>query len=122
MTWGRLSGRPCLKLAKHRDAVSVTNVAGIQWVSTQECADALGIHPQTLRKLRRSQINLFKEGRDYRWVGLSTSSHLQWNVLSASRTYTDFRRMPPEAVETYSRSHRVRSFPTGVVPRGHECG
>ena len=103
MTWGGLSGRSCLKLAQHRVAVSVTNVAGTQWVSTQECADALGIHPQTLRKLRRHRIPLFKEGRDYRWVGLSTSSHLQWHVLSASKAYTDFQRLPAERVETYAR-------------------
>ena len=93
-----------------------------EWVPSADMARVLGIHPQTLRKLRRHQITPFKEGRDYRWVGLSTSSTLQWNLQRASRTYTDFRRMPPEAVETYSRSHRVRSFPTGVVPRGHECG
>ena len=80
-----------------------------RWVPSADMARALGIHPQTLRKLRRSQINLFKEGRDYRWVGLSTSSHLQWNVLSASRTYTDFRRMPAEVVETYSRAPGVRA-------------
>ena len=109
MTWGGLSGRSCLKLAQHRVAVSVTNVAGTQWVSTQECADALGIHPQTLRKLRRHRIPLFKEGRDYRWVGLSTSSTLQWDVLSAIQAFTDFRRMPAEAVETYSRGSRAHA-------------
>ena len=89
--------------------MSVTNVAGTRWVSTQECADALGIHPQTLRKLRRHQISLFQEGRDYRWVGLSTSSTLQWHVLSASQAFTDFRRMPAEAVETYSRAPGARA-------------
>ena len=72
-----------------------------EWVPSADMARALGIHPQTLRKLRRSQSNLFKEGRDYRWIGLSTSSHLQWHVLSASRSYTDFKRLPAKAVETY---------------------
>jgi len=72
-------------------------------------ARVLGIHPQTLRKLRRSQKNLFKQGRDYRWIGLSTSSTLQWHVLSASQAFTDFRRMPAEAVETYSRATGERA-------------
>ena len=65
-------------------------------------AKILGIHPQTLRKLRRHQITPFEEGRDYRWVGLSTSSHLQWHINSASQSFTDFRRMPTDHVETYA--------------------
>jgi len=44
------------------------------WVPSAAMAQVLGIHPQTLRKLRRHQITPFKEGRDYRWVGLSTST------------------------------------------------
>ncbi|WP_186471949.1 helix-turn-helix domain-containing protein [Synechococcus sp. BMK-MC-1] len=72
-------------------------------------AKILGIHPQTLRKLRRHQITPFKEGRDYRWVGLSTSSTLQWHVHSACRSYTEFQRLPAEKVETYSRATRVRA-------------
>ena len=77
-----------------------------RWVRSADMARALGIHPQTLRKLRRSQKNLFKEGRDYRWIGLSTSSHLQWHIDTASRSYTDFQRSPAERVETYSRGRR----------------
>ena len=63
------------------------------WVPSAAKAKALGIHPQTLRKLRRHQITPFKEGRDYRWVGLSTSSTLQWHIHSANQAFTDFRRM-----------------------------
>ena len=74
------------------------------WVPSAAMAKVLGIHPQTLRKLRRHQITPFKEGRDYRWVGLSTSSTLQWHVHSASQAFTDFRRMPAEALETYAAS------------------
>ena len=72
------------------------------WVPSSAMAEVLGIHPQTLRKLRRHQITPFTEGRDYRWVGLSTSSTLQWHVHSASRAFTDFRRVPAEALETYA--------------------
>jgi len=65
-------------------------------------AKALGIHVQTLRKLRRHSITPFKEGRDFRWVGLSTSSTLQWHVHSATQAFTDFRRVPAEAIETFA--------------------
>ena len=78
------------------------------WVPSAAMAKALGIHPQTLRKLRRHQITPFKEGRDYRWVGLSTSSTLQWHVHSASQSFTDFRRMPAEALETYGNQVRFQ--------------
>ena len=80
-----------------------------RWVPSADMARALGIHPQTLRKLRRSQTSLFKQGRDYRWVGLSTNSHLQWNVHSACRSYTEFQRLPAEKVEAYSRATGVRA-------------
>ena len=72
------------------------------WVPSAAMARELGIHPQTLRKLRRHQITPFKEGRDYRWVGLSTSSNLQWHLRSANQSFTDFRRMPAGAVETFA--------------------
>ena len=74
-----------------------------------DMARVLGIHPQTLRKLRRSQKNLFKEGRDYRWIGLSTSSHLQWYVHTACRSYTEYQRLPAERVEIYRRAIGVRA-------------
>ena len=77
-----------------------------EWVSSADMARVLGIHPQTLRKLRRSKTSLFKQGRDYRWVGLSTNSHLQWHVQSASSSYTAFQRSPADRVETYGRGRR----------------
>ena len=73
-----------------------------EWVPSVEMARALGIHPQTLRKLRRHQITPFQEGRDYRWVGLSTSSTLQWHVRSASQVFTNFRRMPAQQIESFA--------------------
>ena len=72
------------------------------WVSSAAMAKALGIHVQTLRKLRRHQITPFKEGRDFRWVGLSTSSILQWNLHRANQAFTDFRRMPAQSLETFA--------------------
>ena len=69
-------------------------------------ARVLGIHPQTLRKLRRHQIGLFKEGRDYRWIGLSTSSTLQWQIHQTNKAFTEFRRMPAEQIETYARGRK----------------
>ena len=86
-----------------------TEAVEAEWVPSAAMAKVLGIHPQTLRKLRCDQITPFNEGRDYRWVGLITSSTLQWHVHSASQAFTDFRRMPAEQIETYRHAQGVRA-------------
>ena len=79
------------------------------WVPSAAMAKFLGIHPQTLRKLRRHQITPVKERRDYRWVGIDSSSTLQWHVHSASQAFKDFSRMPAEQIETFRRAQGVRA-------------
>ena len=65
-------------------------------------AEILGIHHQTLLKLRRSPYTPFVEGRDFRWSGMTTSSNLQWHVATTESTFTNARRMPAEALETFA--------------------
>jgi hypothetical protein len=65
-------------------------------------ADFLGIHPQTLLKIRRSSPSIFKRGRDFRHSGLSTRGPLQWHPQQADKTFTNAKRVPPEQVETFS--------------------
>ncbi len=72
------------------------------WVPSALMAELLGIHPQTLRKLRRHQLSPFQEGKDYRWVGLTTAGHLQWQVDQTMSTFTDFRRMPADEIEQFA--------------------
>jgi hypothetical protein len=73
------------------------------WVSSPVMADHLCIHKQTLLRLRRHSFSPFKEGRDFRWSGLTTSSNLQWHVATTEKSFTSFRRMPADQVETFSR-------------------
>ena len=72
------------------------------WVPSALMAELLGIHPDTLRSLRRHPLSPFKEGRDFRRIGLTTSSRLQWQVESTLATFTDFRRIPASQVETFA--------------------
>ena len=72
------------------------------WVPSPEMAKILGIHHQTLLKLRRSPYSPFVEGRDFRWSGMTTSSNLQWHVATTESTFTNARRMPAEALETFA--------------------
>ena len=73
-----------------------------KWLSTAAMAELLGIHPQTLLKIRRSSPSIFKSGRDFRNTGLSTRGPLQWHPLQADKTFTNAKRVPPEQVETFT--------------------
>ena len=73
------------------------------WLPTAAMSDHLGIHRQTLLKMRRSDLSPFKEGRDYRWNGLTANGKLQWNKENAEQAYTGFLREPASQVETFSR-------------------
>ena len=64
-------------------------------------AAILGIHRQTLLRLRRSNFSPFVEGRDFRWSGMTTNSNLQWHVATTESTFTNARRMPAADLETF---------------------
>ena len=64
-------------------------------------AEILGIHRQTLLRLRRSNFSPFVEGRDFRWSGMTTSSNLQWHVATTELTFTNARRVPAADLETF---------------------
>ena len=72
------------------------------WVDTAAMADRLGIHPKTLLRLRKQHHSPFQEGQHYRYGGLTTGAPLQWFPESADQAFTDFRRIPVSAVETFS--------------------
>ena len=63
-----------------------------EWVSTVAMAKHLEIHPQTLRKNRRKGF-VFKEGYDFRYKGLTTSSQLQWHKSNVEETFNTFTRL-----------------------------
>jgi len=71
------------------------------WVSSAVMADHLGIHRQTLLKLRRDGRSPFVEGSHYRWSGMTTAGSLQWNIATTEAAFTGFRRMPASSVETF---------------------
>ena len=74
-----------------------------EWVSSAAMAEHLGIHVQTLLKLRRSKFSPFKERSDYRWGGITTNGNLQWNQVHAEASFTNFHRIPSNQIEAYSK-------------------
>ncbi|WP_156796779.1 hypothetical protein [Cyanobium sp. PCC 7001] len=69
-------------------------------------AERLGVHPQTLLKLRRAAKSPFRQGRDYRFAGLSTGK-LQWHPEAAEASFTEMHHVPASKVETFSRGMDV---------------
>ena len=59
-----------------------------EWVTSPVMAKILGIHRQTLLRLRRSPQSPFVEGRDFRWSGMTTNTNLQWHAVQAEITFT----------------------------------
>lgn len=72
------------------------------WVDTAVMAERLGIHPKTLLRLRKQLRSPFQEGTHYRYGGLTTGAPLQWFPEPTDQAFTDFRRVPASAVETFS--------------------
>jgi hypothetical protein len=77
-----------------------------KWVGTTAMAERLGVHAQTLLKLRRSSLSPFKQGRDFRFAGLSTGK-LQWNIEAAETSFTTMRHVPASEVEAFSREMAI---------------
>jgi len=72
------------------------------WLPSRQMADCLGIHHKTLLDLRRLKRSPFKEGRDFRWAGLTSSGRLQWNRDATEAAFTVFKRLPGSNVETFA--------------------
>lgn len=70
------------------------------WLSTKAMADVLGIHSQTLTKIRRD-TSIFKRGRDFRTRGLSVNGPLQWHPINTDKAFTNGKRIDPKEVETF---------------------
>jgi len=77
------------------------------WVDTAAMADRLGIHPKTLLRLRKQHHSPFQEGQHYRYGGLTQGAPLQWFPESVDQAFTDFRRTPVSAVETFSAARAI---------------
>lgn len=74
------------------------------WISTEEMAETIGIHPKTLLGLRRKDICPFEEGTHYRRKGATTKSPLQWQPEKTEQAFTSFKRADPAEIETYGGS------------------
>ena len=71
------------------------------WLTSVGMAQQLGINHQHLLAIRRKST-IFKQGRDYRFKGLASRGPIQWNAEATEKTFTSYKRVAPQEVETFS--------------------
>jgi hypothetical protein len=80
------------------------------WLTTTQMSEHLGIHKQTLLKLRRADRSPFKETRDFRWAGMTTAGRLQWNRDAAELAFTRFKRISPVTCESFAAARESQAY------------
>ena len=78
------------------------------WVSTAVFAAHLGIHPDTLRNLRKAPTSPWVRGVHYRQTGIS-GRYFQWHREEAERAFTAMRTTPVGRLETFQREPNPRA-------------
>ena len=73
------------------------------WIDTTAFAEHLGVHAQTVRKIRKLPESPWVQGIHYRRTGLTNRGPIQWAKELAEDAFTSFRREPTGAVESFSR-------------------
>ena len=71
------------------------------FASTKEVAQAAQIHPETLKRLKRSSDGPFQENRDWFFIGLGTK-RIRWDKAQALESLRTYKRPPSSSIETFS--------------------
>ena len=82
----------------------ITEAHRSPWIGTIPFSEWLGIHPQTVRKVRKLKNSPWHQGVHYRQTGVTGRGPMQWNRELAERAFTEFHRTPAVKVETFSRA------------------
>lgn len=90
------------------------------WIGTFDFAEHMGIHPQTIRKLKNAEASPWRKGVHYRTKGITGKGPVQWNwalaegAFRASQTAT---KDQPDSQEM-TQSEIVRMFQIAQVHGG----
>lgn len=79
-----------------------------QWVSTDQFAAHLGIHPQTVRAIRKAPTSPWVAGVHYRQTGVN-GRYFQWRQAEAETAFNSMRRTPVGRLETFQREPNPRA-------------
>ena len=67
-----------------------------QWLSADQMAGRLDIHPKTLLRLRTAAFSPFREGVHFRRGGLTTRAPFQWHGDRREEAFIQFGRVDPD--------------------------
>ncbi len=81
----------------------ISEESGSPWIGTIPFSEWLGIHPQTVRAVRKLKNSPWQQCVHYRQTGVSGRGPMQWNRELAEKAFTEFHRTPAKKVETFSR-------------------
>jgi hypothetical protein len=73
------------------------------WIGTIPFSEHLGIHPQTVRSVRKMENGPWRRGEHYRTTGPTGRGPLQWRRDLAEEAFNAFQGQPSEQLESFSR-------------------
>ena len=91
------------RLAAEAATVQMTVKASDLWIGTIPFSEHLGIHPQTVRSVRKMENGPWRRGEHYRTTGPTGRGPIQWNRDLAEAAFSAFQGQPSEQPESFSR-------------------
>ena len=90
-------------LERQKTPVPSTGSSRSNWIGTIEFSEWLGIHPQTVRAIKKMELGPWRKGIHYRTTGVTGKGPIQWNRDLAEQAWTEFQQTPAVKVEPFSR-------------------
>ena len=90
-------------LERQKTPVPSTGSRRSNWVGTIEFSEWLGIHPQTVRAIKKMENGPWRKCVHFRTTGITGRGPIQWNRDAAEQAFTEFQRTPAEAIEGFKR-------------------
>ena len=90
-------------LERQKPPTPSTSTSRSNWIGTIEFSEWLGIHPQTVRAIKKMENGPWRRGVHFRTTGITGRGPIQWNRDAAEQAFTEFQQTPAVKVETFSR-------------------
>ena len=90
-------------LQSQRPTTPSTSTSRSNWIGTILFSEHLGIHPQTVRAIKKMENGPWRKGIHYRTTGVTGRGPIQWNREVAEAAFTAFQEQPCEQLESFSR-------------------
>lgn len=78
-------------LERQKPLTPSTNTSRSNWVGTIEFSDWLGIHPQTVRAIKKMENGPWRKGVHFRTTGVTGRGPIQWNRDAAEQAWIEFQ-------------------------------